>query len=403
MQYTKPRVPFDEQLNLLRNRDLAVADPARAIKDLKRIGCYRLSGYLYPMRRVEQQPGAKRPRRLDHYVDGAAFEDGVGLHDFDHRLSQRLLDGLQQVETGLRVKVGYILGKRGGLAHLDPANLGPKAQQTSSRLRGQTRYEVWRHQYDQKQAKARNGKQELVLRFEKKYDGSVPIWAAVEFMTMGCLIALLDLLVPDLPAPSGLRPDVDGLPRSLGRTGTVAQVWRVVGIISGQIHRRSPLDPHAAFAAHAFAVLRVPTTGCVWGGNAGVVPSPRASLQRRSGRAWRASQSPSPSPDGSIILLSDRGFKDNVTRALLQYRLRDRRRVSDLERRGGGEGLEALLGRPAATGQWAVWMRSKALCASRRSATTELVCATCSCRAAGDRTSPMSMPTGEGAARRSWG
>ncbi|WP_278786928.1 Abi family protein [Actinomyces urogenitalis] len=189
-------MPFDEQLNLLRNRGLAVADPARAIKDLKRIGYYRLSGYLYPLRRVEQQPGAKRPRRLDHYVDGAAFEDGVGLHDFDHRLSQCLLDGLQQVEIGLRVKVGYTLGKRGALAHLDPANLGPKARQTSSRLRGQTHYEVWRHQYDQQQAKARNGKQEFVLHFEKKYDGNVPIWAAVEFMTMGCLIALLDLLVP---------------------------------------------------------------------------------------------------------------------------------------------------------------------------------------------------------------
>lgn len=103
---------------------------------------------------------------------------------------------------------------------------------------------MWRHQYDQQQAKARNGKQEFVLHFEKKYDGNVPIWAAVEFMTMGCLIALLDFLVPDLPASSGLRPDVDGLPRSLGRIGTVAQVWRVVGIISEQIPRRSLLDPH---------------------------------------------------------------------------------------------------------------------------------------------------------------
>lgn len=194
LKYTKPHLPFDKQLELLRSRGLRVDDPVRAIQDLKRIGYYRLSGYLYPFRQTEPVVGSKRPYRLDTYLPGATFEDGVRLHDFDHHLAHVLFDGLQQVEIGLRVTVGYTLGKRSPTAHLDPANLGPKANRLHRYFKQQTHYEVWRRQYDQLQQKAFKGKQEFVRHFADKYDGIVPIWAAVEFMTMGSLVSLLDLL-----------------------------------------------------------------------------------------------------------------------------------------------------------------------------------------------------------------
>ena len=109
VKYAKPHIPYDQQVALLRSRGLAVEDPERAVQDLKRIGYYRLSGYLYPFRRIdpERQATGKRtrPQRLDSFVDGASLEDGVRLHDFDHRLAQVLLDGIQQIEIGLRVKI----------------------------------------------------------------------------------------------------------------------------------------------------------------------------------------------------------------------------------------------------------------------------------------------------------
>lgn len=126
LKYTKPHLPFDKQLELLRSRGLRV-------------------------------------------------------------------DGLQQVEIGLRVTIGHTLGKRSPTAHLDPANLGAKANRLHHCFKQETHYEVWRRQYDQLQQKALKGKQEFVLHFADKYDGTVPIWAAVEFMTMGSLVCLLDL------------------------------------------------------------------------------------------------------------------------------------------------------------------------------------------------------------------
>lgn len=194
MRYAKPHMPYDRQLDLLRGRGLTVEDPQRAMMDLKRIGYYRLSGYLYPLRRIDQNSAPGRARRLDDFVVGSTVEDGIRLHDFDHRLCLVLLDGLQQVEIGLRVKLGYTLGKRGALAHLDPSALSPKALTPHPRHKAMTRYDVWRREYDAQQIKAEKGKQEFVLHFVQKYEGEVPIWAAVEFMTMGCLISLLDLL-----------------------------------------------------------------------------------------------------------------------------------------------------------------------------------------------------------------
>lgn len=41
---------------------------------------------------------------------------------------------------------------------------------------------------------AEYGKQRFVLHFVEGYDSEVPIWEVTKFMTMGCLVSLLDLM-----------------------------------------------------------------------------------------------------------------------------------------------------------------------------------------------------------------
>ena len=45
MKYQKPHLTYEEQIELLRDRGLIISNPAQAIRHLKRIGYYRLSGY----------------------------------------------------------------------------------------------------------------------------------------------------------------------------------------------------------------------------------------------------------------------------------------------------------------------------------------------------------------------
>lgn len=57
-----------------------------------------------------------------------------------------------------------------------------------------TRYGTWRREYDSLQRKA--AREDYVIHFTTKYDGEVAVWAATEFMTMGCLIGLYRMMLP---------------------------------------------------------------------------------------------------------------------------------------------------------------------------------------------------------------
>ena len=54
MHYTKPALSFDQQLDLLRQRGLSVADNARALHWLRQISYYRLSAYCLPFKEGER-------------------------------------------------------------------------------------------------------------------------------------------------------------------------------------------------------------------------------------------------------------------------------------------------------------------------------------------------------------
>ncbi|SES01300.1 Abi-like protein [Propionibacterium cyclohexanicum] len=56
-----------------------------------------------------------------------------------------------------------------------------------------TRYESWRREYDKLQAKAKG--EDYVRHFCLKYNSQVPVWAAGEFMTIGCAIALYRMML----------------------------------------------------------------------------------------------------------------------------------------------------------------------------------------------------------------
>lgn len=196
MKYAKPHLNYNEQVELLRSRGLAIEHAPDAVRALKRIGYYRLSAYTY----VFRKPGAptaagQRPARIDTFVDGATLEQAVELSDFDDKLRGVLLTGLQQVELGLRVQVAYQLGKTNAHGHLSVEHLDAArcAEIATDGFDGaQTRYEDWRARYEKLRSESKT--EDFVKHFLLKYDGDVPIWAATEFMTFGCLTALYGLL-----------------------------------------------------------------------------------------------------------------------------------------------------------------------------------------------------------------
>lgn len=189
MPYSKPHLPYDQQVKLLAARGLDVGTEREAVAALIRIGYYRLSAYTYPMRRSND--GVK----ADEFEPWATLTAAVALHDFDHRLRMTLFGALQSLEIGLRTRVAYQLGRYDPMAHLDEESLDAGACKTLAQgpdQKGRTKYRVWCDEYERQRKAARN--EDYVQHFSLNYGGDVPVWAATEFLSMGSLIRLYGLM-----------------------------------------------------------------------------------------------------------------------------------------------------------------------------------------------------------------
>ncbi|WP_102159612.1 Abi family protein [Zhihengliuella halotolerans] len=191
--YDKPFLTFDEQINLLRKRGLDNLDRATALRDLQRIGYYRLSAYTYPLRSTGASTGeTTADQRSTQFATLATFEDAVGLHDFDQRLRAVTLDALAHLELALRTAVAHGLGKHSPFGHETGDGLGPHIFQTMPRKPGSTRFDDWRRRYDKLRAAAST--EDFVRHFEANYNARFPIWVAVEFFDFGATAWLFSLL-----------------------------------------------------------------------------------------------------------------------------------------------------------------------------------------------------------------
>ncbi len=189
MDYDKPHLNYNAQVQRLIGRGLDVPDRAKAVAALKTIGYYRLSAYTYPLLSPGDEPGT----RTSTFVEGATLDQVLHLCAFDERLRTELLAGLQRLEIGLRVQVGYNLGKRDRHGHLDAVHLDQvRCAQVGNEQDGKSAHGAWLSRYDAQQSEAKN--EDFVKHFIVKYDGKMPIWAATEFMTFGTLTRLYGLL-----------------------------------------------------------------------------------------------------------------------------------------------------------------------------------------------------------------
>ncbi len=116
--YTKPWKSYDDQLDQPIARGMVVTDRPLAIKYLKRIGYYRLSGYWYacrqrstsrsaPPRRGNRNPPKYQSLALDEFKSGSRFEAAVNLYVFDKQLRLLTLDALERIEVAMRVDVQH--------------------------------------------------------------------------------------------------------------------------------------------------------------------------------------------------------------------------------------------------------------------------------------------------------
>lgn len=192
---TKPLKPwrsYEEQLQLLQARGLGVDNPATALDYLERIGYYRLSGYWYPLRVIDQAASNIQGKavRSDEFMPGSRFEDVIRLYVFDKKLRLLALDALERIEMAVRVDVAHLLGQQDPLAYQSPKFLHgnfTKKQIEKGPDAGRTLHQVWLIKYQSLLQRAR--KEAFVVHHQQQY-GVLPIWAAIEVWDFGLLSKL---------------------------------------------------------------------------------------------------------------------------------------------------------------------------------------------------------------------
>lgn len=199
--YVKPHLPVADQIALLKQRGLGIADDTVAAAVLQRLGYYRLSGFWYPMKRsvVRAAPdGRLRSEVQDTFQAGAELRQAADLYVFDKKLRLLLSDAIERLEVGLRVDVAHILGARDPWAHLNPNELHGNFAAKIDLVTNQTRHQAWMRRLSEIETRS---KEDYVKHFRTKYSSPLPIWISIELWDFGTLSMFIEgLKVPDKQA-----------------------------------------------------------------------------------------------------------------------------------------------------------------------------------------------------------
>ncbi|WP_324523496.1 Abi family protein [Propioniciclava sp.] len=212
VDYAKPWLPVDAQIDKLIARGVVIADRAGAAKLLRTVGYYRLTGYLYPFRTSERytdEHDRERTRVLNRYREGTSIEDAARLLDFDRQLRLLVLDGVERIEIALRTQIGHTVGRVGPFAHQDTSTFGsaftePHTDATTG-LTSLSRLDRWLARVQERRD---SSKEAFVAHFRAKYDDQMPIWALIELLELGHLSRLYAGLRNDLATEIATAFDV---------------------------------------------------------------------------------------------------------------------------------------------------------------------------------------------------
>ncbi|NOR57985.1 MAG: Abi family protein, partial [Sulfurimonas sp.] len=172
LTYSKPHINYQEQVELLKSRNLLVSNDAYATSKLSHINYYRLSAYARHYYCDE----------TDIFRDGTRFEDILRLYYFDKKLRNIIFYAIEKIEVYLRTKYAYLVGSKfGAFGYIDMTHVHSPATQSSILASIQT--------------EVKRSKEIFVSHFFENYEGKyLPVWSMVEVTSFNTLSRLFSNL-----------------------------------------------------------------------------------------------------------------------------------------------------------------------------------------------------------------
>jgi abortive infection bacteriophage resistance protein len=163
--FAKPWLSYADQVQLLLQRGLVVADPTAAEQFLSHLNYYRLSGYCLAFEDSRHQ-----------FVAGTTFEQVVEAYQFDLTLRDLVTEALEVIEVDLRAAIAYHFGQKyGAFGHTAPASFFKNFHHGD-----------W---LDRLREEAQRSNELFVTHFKNNYSEfpDLPVWIVMEVMSFGGL------------------------------------------------------------------------------------------------------------------------------------------------------------------------------------------------------------------------
>jgi len=165
MIYTKPSLSIQDQLALLKVRNLIIPDIQRAERYLTFIGYYRLSVYFLPFQKDK-----------DKFDDGTKFDDILNLYIFDRKLKLLVLDAIERIEIATKAVISNYMSQKFDIHWFLLKNL----------FQNKAEWKFFIETTDKAIQKNRN--KDHIKHYLKKYGSKSPYppsWNIVEILTFG--------------------------------------------------------------------------------------------------------------------------------------------------------------------------------------------------------------------------
>ncbi len=198
-RYDKQPTTLDEQIVLLRERNVSIENEADARVVLKNVSYYRLSAYFYPFREKNNS---------NKYIDKCTFSVVWSYYLFDRQLRCLLIDAIERVEIATKCLItNHFAHKYGVFGYNDIDNFAKN---------------IDRGKFDRLisfiNTETNKSTEEFVRHFKSHYDtvDGLPIWMAFEVMTFGNMFTFFKLMK---------KQDKSAIAKELGCNEKVFDSW----------------------------------------------------------------------------------------------------------------------------------------------------------------------------------
>ncbi|OCG22321.1 hypothetical protein A9G22_07825 [Gilliamella sp. App2-1] len=193
---------YDQQLELLKKRGMVISDEEWAIKKLKQVGYYRLSGFWYRYRcpitfYLQQSPQylilnpirfPSIPKRKNIFTPNTTIEKINSLYLFDCELKILLFEGIARIENFMRSVIAHTIGEIDPLGYKNRSLIDTFYLNTNNGSK--SKYDQW---LDKLNNSIENSKDDCI-RWHKENYQDIPIWAVTEIWDFGMLSKFYGML-----------------------------------------------------------------------------------------------------------------------------------------------------------------------------------------------------------------